>query len=159
MLRCLWQMYEFLTIREALLQECEIFLAHLDEILSFFELCQATRGLHVCDLKVVPEVTVCIFMVIPFRKPTQLPTKSLTACIVFSRRTVAVSPPITETLCNCFQLIAVGENSPTLTHGNVMCRIKAKRRDVSKGTNHLSTVSAPQRVTTILNEPKPIFFT
>ena len=54
----------------------------------------------------------------------ELLIKSFSASVAFSSRAVAIPTPIPKGCCDLSQLVVAGCDAPSLTHGDMVCRVE-----------------------------------
>ncbi len=150
-------MQKLLAVLEALLQKGKVVLARLDESRRLVQLSKTAGGLHVSDLEVVPQMAVGVLVVVALGQVAEFPAEAFTAGVVSARRAEAVPPPVTKTLRNRLEFVAVGEDGTAFAHGDVVSRVEAQRRDVAEGAHHLAAVGAAQGVAAVLHQPELVF--
>ena len=71
-------------------------------------------------------------MVVPSWQLPHLPTESLCASVVFAGRAITVSTPITKGFSDALEIVVVREDRATLSHGDVMSRVKTQSSNVAE---------------------------
>ena len=101
--------------------------AAFNEIREFLELFHTDCRLQVCDLKVIAEVAVDVFVVVAGRQLAVLAVKPMAAEVVLPGGADAVPPPVTVGKDQPVQQGGIGVNTAALAHGHMMRRIETTR--------------------------------
>lgn len=158
MRRCFGQDQEILAVGQLFLDIGKMCFSLGDERGRLFNLCQGAGGLGVSDLQVIAKMAVGVFVIIAGGQGAKLPIESLATGIVAAGGAVAVSSPVAEAFCDCFQFWVIGKDGAAFSHGDVMGGIEAQCADIPKGAHHLASVGGAQRVAAVFNQPEPVFF-
>ena len=141
---------------QACLQAVVVALAGLDELRELAQLGAADGGLHVGDLEVVTNVAVDVFVVVAIGQRAELLAEALAAGIVLAAGAVAVAAPVAEAAGDSGELVVVGEDCPTLAHGDVVGGVEAERTEVAEGASVAAVVAAAEGVAVVFDQPEVV---
>src|SRR4051794_7147406 len=95
-----------------------------------------------------------VFVVVTARELAQFPIKSFSAGVFLAGFAPAVPAPVPERFNNGFKEGLFREDASAFAHSDVVCRVKADRRQIAEGTNFSAAICRTHGVTTILNKPE-----
>src|ERR1700733_10489079 len=131
---------KFLQRLQCGLQVGEVLFASRNKLRKFCDLRYTEGRLHVGRLKVVAHMRVGVLVIVTARQCSQLPLKTLTAGVIYSRLAPTISSPVAEAIDQHFEGGLVGKHRAALAHCDVMGRIKTHCRNITEGPDLLTLV-------------------
>src|SRR5687768_18450318 len=86
----------------------------------------------------------------------ELPVESLPARVFLAGVAPAITPPIAERLDDALERRLLGEDRPALSHGDMVRRVEAHRREVTECGDGASAVPCADGVATVLDEEEVV---
>ena len=111
----------------------EILLAPGDELIEFPELGAADGGLHVCDLEVVADMAVNVFVVIAVGQGAKLLAEAFPAGVAFPPGAVTIPAPVADGAGDAGQVVVIRGHAASFAQGDVMGRVEGKGGEVAEG--------------------------
>ena len=115
---------KFWPFREPFGPSAKIFFSSFNEERELLHLLRADGGLHVCDLQVIADMRIDIFMVVTFRQIPILRGKSFPTSIVLASSAIAIATPVADGSSGASQYFVVGEDATAFPHRYVVSRVE-----------------------------------
>ena len=127
------------------------------KILDPLDLRTADGRLQIRRLKIIAKLRINILMIVSQRQFPVLSVETVLAKVIRPRRAGAVSPPISEGTHDLAQKRVICINRSSLTHRDMMGRIKARRADIPYRTRifflAVDRIFRTQSVAVVLDQP------
>ena len=158
-----WQNHFISNRLQRCTQAIPVVATALNKSREFLKLFTTNSCLHISHFQIITEVAINIFVVVALGQLTKLTIKAVTAEVILTGGTNAITAPIAEGKDQSIQLRVIGVNASSLTHRHVMRRVKARSTNIapsaSKSGFTINGILGAQSVTVIFHQPQIMLIT